>query len=73
MLGGSSNVGDGYDYSDIPRIRQFYFSPDIDLSRIKTKSKFLRTTLKFLNLIKIPAPSLELNQNGDLKFYWLYF
>lgn len=73
MLGGESNVGDDYDFSDIPRIRQFYFAPDIDFTRIKTRSKFLKTLFDVINLIKIPAPTLEVDQTGKVRFYWLYF
>lgn len=73
LLGGKSNVGDDYDFSDIPRIRQFYFSPDIDFSRITTKSKFLKGLFVVLNMIKVPAPTLEVDQNGDVKFYFFYF
>ena len=73
MLGGKSNVGDDFDYSDIPRIRQYYFSPDIDFTRIRTKSKFLKTFFVVLNLVKVPAPTLEVDQNGNVQFYWFYF
>jgi hypothetical protein len=73
MLGGSSNVGEDYDFSDIPRFRQFYFSPDIDLTRIKTKSKFVNTLFVLLNIIKVPAPTLEVAQDGKVQFYWFYF
>jgi hypothetical protein len=73
MLGGSSNVGEDYDFSDIPRIRQFFLAPDIDFTRIKTKSKFLKTLFEVVNLIKVPAPTLEVDQNGKVQFYWFYF
>jgi len=73
MLGGSSNVGEGYDFSDIPRIRQFYFAPDIDFTRIKTKNSFFKAFFAILNIIKVPAPTLEVDQNGNVQFYWLYF
>lgn len=58
---------------DIPRKRQFFVSPDIDLTKIKTKSKFLRTCLFMLNAIKVPAPALMLDSKGKMKFYPLYF
>lgn len=73
LLGGVSNVGEDFDYSEVPRIRQFYFAPDIDLSRIKTRSKWLNTIFDVLNLIKIPAPTLEIDQNGNASFFWFYF
>ena len=53
--------------------RQFYLAPDIDLTRIPTKSRFLRTVLYTLNCVKLPAPTIELNGKGKLKGYALYF
>lgn len=54
------------------RQRQFYFSLDLDLSKIKTKSKLLQAVLNAVNIVKIPAPTLEF-QNGKTKFYYFYF
>lgn len=77
MYGGYENIwtddaGVQYNRTDVLRLRQFYLSPDIDLSRIKTKSKFLNSFLSTFNL-KIPFPTLEINSNGTLKFHALYF
>jgi len=58
---------------DIPRIRQFYLAPDIDLTKIKTKSKFLRSVFFLVNIIKVPAPTLMFDSNGKVKVYALYF
>ncbi|OZV66417.1 DUF2279 domain-containing protein [Winogradskyella aurantia] len=55
------------------RISQYYLSLDIDLSRIKTKSHLLKTIFDVLNVIKVPFPTLELNSQGQLKGYILYF
>ena len=49
------------------RYRQGYFSLDVDLTRIKTKSKILKCILSSLNIIKIPFPNLELSE-GKMKF-----
>ena len=49
------------------RYRQGYFSLDVDLTRIKTKSKVLRSVFACLNIIKIPFPNLELSE-GKMKF-----
>jgi len=62
-----------FDRRDIPRIRQFYLAPDIDLTRIKTDSKFLRTILSGLNSFKFPAPAISLDSRGKLKAHVLYF
>ena len=58
---------------DFIRTRQFVLSPDIDLTRIPVKNKFLKTTLKVLSFIKIPMPALMLDSQGKFSAYWLYF
>ena len=58
---------------DFIRTRQFVLSPDIDLTRIPVKNKFLKTTLKVLSFIKIPMPALMLDSQGNFSAYWLYF
>lgn len=55
------------------RYRQFYLSPDIDWTRIPTRSKALKTIFKCINVIKIPAPALEFRNNGNWKLHGLYF
>jgi len=78
MFGGYENLARDknenviFDRRDIKRYRQWYLSPDIDLTKIKTKSKFLRTAFSVLNVLKIPAPALELS-NGKLKGRWVVF
>jgi uncharacterized protein YfiM (DUF2279 family) len=54
-------------------VRKFLLSVDIDFSRIRTKSQFLRTLLNVINFIKVPAPAIEYNTSGQWKFYGLYF
>ena len=53
--------------------RQFYLSFDIDLVKIPTKSKFLKSVFSVINFIKIPAPALEFRSKGGIKFHYLYF
>jgi hypothetical protein len=78
MYGGFKNVAvdkDGnvvFDRSDIHRLRQWYLSPDIDWTRLKTNKKLVRTLFSLLNMIKVPAPALEL-RSGKLKAHWLSF
>lgn len=55
------------------RIRQYYLSLDVDLTRIRTNSHFLRTLFDVFNVIKIPFPALELNSEGRVKLHYLYF
>jgi hypothetical protein len=78
MFGGFENVAidkngnTTFERRDIKRRRQWYLSPDIDVTRIKTKSKVLKTFFAGLNAIKIPGPSLEFS-SGRLKGHWIYF
>jgi hypothetical protein len=77
MYGGVFNVWEDkngiiHSRRDIPRYRQFYLSPDIDLTRIKTKSKPLKVALFVLNSFKFPAPSLELS-HGKIQGHWIHF
>lgn len=55
------------------RYRQFLLSPDIDWTRIPTRSKFLKAVFRGMFFIKLPAPALELNEQGKLRFYGLYY
>ncbi len=55
------------------RFRQFYLGLDVDLTRIETESKFLRSFFSIFNFIKIPAPAIEFNDNGGLKGHVIYF
>lgn len=57
---------------DIKRYRQWYLTPDIDLSKIKTNSKALKFFLTVLSAFKFPAPALEFS-NGKFKAHALYF
>ena len=75
MLGTYSNPPD---YNGIPlpyhkRTRQYYFSLDVEWTRIQTNSAFLRFTFKAFSFIKIPFPTLEYNNNQQFVFHWMYF
>jgi hypothetical protein len=78
MYGGYENIAYDksgnlvFDRRDIKRYRQWYLAPDVDLTRIKTKSKFLKTAFFALNVLKFPAPALEFS-NGRLKLRALAF
>ncbi|MGB0404281.1 MAG: DUF2279 domain-containing protein [Salibacteraceae bacterium] len=75
MIGGNSNPkydDGGYVYPTYDRYSQFYLSLDLDLQRIKTKSRFLNSVLVGLSWIKIPFPTLEFNKNGVV-FHPIYF
>jgi len=55
------------------KFRQFYLSLDVDLSKINTKSYFLKTVFSVLNSVKIPAPTIEYSLQSGLKFHAFYF
>ena len=55
------------------RWRQFYLSLDVDLTKIETKSHFLKTIFSVLNTIKIPTPTIEYSLHEGFKFHTLYF
>ncbi|NOT51131.1 MAG: DUF2279 domain-containing protein [Chitinophagaceae bacterium] len=78
MFGGTENLskdpGGNITFSrpDIKRYRQWYLSPDIDLSKIKTKSKALNFIFTFLSAFKFPMPSIEFS-NGKFKAHAIHF
>ena len=55
------------------RTRQYYLSLDVDLSRIETKSHFLKTVFSILNTIKVPFPTVEFTEENGIKFHGIYF
>ncbi|MEP7279759.1 MAG: DUF2279 domain-containing protein [Bacteroidota bacterium] len=78
MLGGTENTwtdkqGNHFNRTDVPRVRHFLFAPDIDLTKIKTRSKILKTLFFTLNILKIPAPAIELDARGRFRGYLFYY
>lgn len=76
LYGGHDNTWSGADGAvfvlsekEFPRYTQFFLSLDIDLSRIPTRNRWLKTIFKSINWIKIPAPTLEWNTRGQWKGY----
>jgi hypothetical protein len=69
---GYSNGEITFDRSDLKRYRQWYLSPDIDLTKIKTKRRGVKTLLFALNAVKVPLPALEFS-NKKLKGHLLHF
>ena len=78
MFGARSNVAvdkNGiviFDRSDIKRYRQWYLSPDVDFTKIRTNKKGLRFLFFVLSAVKFPAPTLEFS-NGNFKGHWVVF
>lgn len=78
MLGGHENswtdkLGTFYDARYIVRQRRLYLSLDLDLTQIKTRKKWLKTTFSLLNCLKIPAPALEYSTSGKWAFHPIHY
>jgi hypothetical protein len=52
--------------------RQYFIGIDFDLTAIKSRHKFVTTLLYVANMIKLPAPTLEISQ-GKVKGHLFYF
>jgi uncharacterized protein YfiM (DUF2279 family) len=76
MLGGHENRILAQDNNGnvfkIERERRYYLSFDLDLTKIQTKSKVLKAVFSVVNILKIPAPTLQLS-SGKLRFYGIYY
>jgi uncharacterized protein YfiM (DUF2279 family) len=55
------------------RYRQFLLTLDIDWTRIRTNSRFLKKVLNAMVFIKLPFPTLEFNTLGKVRGYGLYW
>ena len=78
MLGGEDNIwedenGAVTDRSDIERYRRFLLSVDVDLTKIRTNKKWLKSVFSLVNSIKVPAPAIEWNTKGQFKAHGFYF
>jgi hypothetical protein len=74
MYGGYENTwhdinGNYHDRTDIQRYRRFFLSLDVDFSKIKTRSRTVKAFLDVLNIVKVPAPAIEFNSKGQLRFH----
>ncbi len=72
LLYGESNL-QHLNFPNQKRSRQFYLSLDVDLTKIETKSEFLKQLFNVFNVVKIPFPTLEINGNGKLVGHFVYF
>lgn len=78
LFGGTENKATNaagaitFDKRDIARVRQWYLSPDIDWTQIKTNKKAVKVLFTFLNAFKFPAPALSFSR-GKWKVHPLYF
>ena len=73
MITGSDQIVNTVFLPEKDRFRQYYLSLDVDMSRIETKSRILKTLFSVINVVKVPAPTIEINGKGIVKFHPLYF
>jgi uncharacterized protein YfiM (DUF2279 family) len=73
MLTGNSENTINLMVGNPQRTRQFYLSIDVDLTKIETKSHFLKTFFSVFNSIKIPAPTLEYTPRESFRGHLIYF
>ncbi len=68
-----TGVNNNPEFPNQNRYRQYYLSFDIDLTRIKTNSNFLKTLFDLFNTLKVPMPTLQFNRENAPKAYLFYF
>ncbi|MEI6523299.1 MAG: DUF2279 domain-containing protein [Bacteroidota bacterium] len=77
MVGADDNIfmreGIEYNYSNLQRYRQYYFSFDVDLTQINAKKKWINTLLHTVSFIKIPFPTIEINKPQGFVIKPFYF
>jgi len=75
MIGGTYNnftvQKDDGSVLKFERERRLYLSLDVDLTRIKTKSKVLKGIFSVINIVKFPAPAIQFSKKGA-RGYFLY-
>jgi len=72
MVSGTNEIVDNL-FTNQNRIRQYYISFDVNLTRIRTESNLLKTIFSIINVIKIPMPTIEFNSNNRVVFHLFYF
>ncbi|MBN4052411.1 DUF2279 domain-containing protein [Sphingobacteriaceae bacterium AH-315-L07] len=63
----------GNPFPKLERYRQWLLSFDVDFTRIHTKKRGIKTALRYLNMIKVPFPAIEINRIVGLSIRPLYF
>ncbi len=75
MTGGKTNpeIVNGKIIPAFDRYRQYYFSVDFELSKIKTQSAFFSSLFRIINIVHLPAPAIEFRSGGKPQYKALYF
>lgn len=71
LTGRNEDIGDGFIEQN--RVRQWYLSLDVDLTKIRTDSHLLRTLFDLFNVIKVPFPALEFTEKNGIKLHSILF
>ncbi len=66
MTGANTSEINGYSYD---RFRQYYFSIDIDLTKIDWPKQWMKSVASILNVIKLPSPTVEFAVNRNIDFF----
>ena len=61
------------DVNNFRRTREYYLSFDADLNRIQWPRKWMKKVARVISFIKLPAPTLEVQSDGKVKLYALFF
>lgn len=70
---GADGMINGYsEGDDLERNRQYLFSLDLDLNRIKTKNKLLNNIIHTFGFLKLPFPAIEFC-NGKFYSHLIYY
>ena len=70
---GVENLDNSSLNTNVEPYRQLFLSLDVDLTRIKTRSHFLKTLFSVFNTIKVPSPTIEFSRNNQIKGHFIYF
>jgi hypothetical protein len=76
MIGGNANPRAneaGVPFPQFDRQRQFYLSLDVDLTKVRTNKKWLRTVFKAVSLIKMPFPAMRIGTVDGVQFEPFFF
>jgi hypothetical protein len=75
MIGARSNPSEvnGIPVPYFVRTRQYFLAPDIDLTRIKTKSPFMKMIFNIFGVLKFPLPAVEYNAVQGWVVHGVYF
>jgi len=64
----SNNISMGFD-----PYRQYFLALDFDFTHFSQRRNFTKVLFHLLNMIHIPAPTLEYNRQNGFVFHFLYF